>query len=69
MDAKPCGLITVLPPPLQEEWAANLGGLVKRFRPAALILKNPAQDALARAVAAARPLELGILIADDLVTA
>jgi thiamine-phosphate pyrophosphorylase len=69
MDAKPCGLITVLPPPLQEEWRANLAGLVKRFRPAALILKNPAQDTLARAVAAARPFELGILIADDLVTA
>jgi thiamine-phosphate pyrophosphorylase len=69
MDAKPCGLITVVPPPLQEEWAANLGGLAKRFRPAALILKNPAKNTLALAIAAARPLDLGILIADDLVTA
>jgi thiamine-phosphate pyrophosphorylase len=69
MDAKRCGLITVLVPALQYEWVAELTGLVKRFCPAALILKNPAKDVLAQAIAAARPLELAILVADDLVTA
>ncbi len=63
MEVKPCGLISVIPPALQEEWAANLTGLAKLFRPAALILKNPAPAVLAQAIAGAKALELAVLLA------
>ncbi len=63
MDAKPCGLISVIPPALQQEWADKLTGLARLFRPAALIFKDPVPAVLARAIAAAKPLELGVLIA------
>ncbi len=63
MEVKPCGLIAVIPPALQEEWAANLPGLVRLFRPAALILKNPAPAVLAQAIAGAKTLEIALLLA------
>ncbi len=65
MEVKPCGLISVIPPVLQEEWAANLTGLASIFRPAALILKNPAPAVLAKTIAGAKPLELAVLLAGD----
>jgi thiamine-phosphate pyrophosphorylase len=61
MEPKPCGLITFVPPALQNEWAANLAGFAKRFRPAALIFEAPAAETLAQAVAAAKPFELAVL--------
>ena len=65
MEVKPCGLISVIPPALQEEWAANLTGLARIFRPAAVILKNPAPAVLAKTIAGAKPLELAVLLAGD----
>jgi thiamine-phosphate pyrophosphorylase len=65
MEAKPCGLISVIPPALQDEWAANLTGLASMFRPAALILKNPAPAVLAKTIEGAKPLELAVLLAGD----
>ena len=65
MEPKPCGLITLVPPALQNEWAANLARLAARFRPAALIFKAPFAGSLAQAVAAARPLDLAVLLAGD----
>ncbi len=62
MDAKPCGLISVVPPALQLEWADNLTQLARLFRPAALIFKDPVPAALAQVIAGARPLELAVLI-------
>jgi thiamine-phosphate pyrophosphorylase len=62
MEPKACGLITLIPPALQSEWAANLAGLAKRFRPAALIFEAPAAEILEQAVAAAKPLELAVLL-------
>jgi len=62
MNAKPCGLISVIPPALQQEWAANLTEFARLFRPAALIFKDPAPAILAQAIAGARPLELAVLI-------
>ncbi len=61
MDAKPCGLISVILPALQGEWAASLTELARLFRPAALIFKDPAPALLAQAIARAKPLELAIL--------
>ncbi len=65
MERKPCGLIAVIPPALQKEWAASLSALAMPFRPAALILREPDPDALAQAIAGAKPLELAVLIADS----
>jgi thiamine-phosphate pyrophosphorylase len=62
MDPKPCGLITLIPPALHNEWVANLAGLAKRFRPAALIFEAPSAEILAQAAAAAKPLELAVLL-------
>jgi thiamine-phosphate pyrophosphorylase len=63
MEVKPCGLISVIPPALQQEWAANLTGLARLFRPAALILKSPAPAVLAQAIAGAKACELALLLA------
>jgi thiamine-phosphate pyrophosphorylase len=63
MEVKPCGLISVIPPALQEEWAANLTGLVRLFRPAAVIFKNPAPAIFAQAIAGAKALEIALLLA------
>ncbi|MBI4725550.1 MAG: thiamine phosphate synthase [Rhodomicrobium sp.] len=65
MEAKPCGLITVVPPALQNEWVERLPGLVKSFRPAALIFQRPFPDVLAKAIAGAKAFELAILLADN----
>jgi thiamine-phosphate pyrophosphorylase len=64
MEAKPCGLIAVIPPALQEEWAVNLTGFARRFRPAALIFKDPDPAILAQAIAGAKQLDLAVLIMD-----
>jgi thiamine-phosphate pyrophosphorylase len=69
MEPKPCGLIALVPPALQNEWAANLAGLAKRFRPAALIFEAPSAEILAQAVAAAKPLDLAVLLADHVAAA
>lgn len=69
MVPKPCGLITLVPPALHKGWAASFSSLIKRFRPAALVLEKPGHDELSAIIGAARPIELAILIADDLVTA
>ena len=65
MERKPCGLIVSVPPPLQQMWAVNLAVLGKLFRPAAIVFKDPAPKVLAQAAAAAKPLELAVLVADD----
>jgi thiamine-phosphate pyrophosphorylase len=65
MEPKACGLITLVPPALQNEWAANMAGLSKNFRPAALIFKTPPAGVLAQAAAAAKSLELAVLLIDD----
>ncbi len=62
MEVKPCGLIAVVPPALQPEWAANLTGLARLFRPAAVIFVDPAPAVLAQAIAGAKPLELAVLV-------
>lgn len=64
MEPKPCGLIALVPPALQDEWTANLTWLAKRFCPAALIFETPSAEILARAVAAAKPLDLAVLVTD-----
>ncbi len=62
MEAKRCGLISVIPPALQQEWADSLTELARLFRPAALIFKDPAPAVLAQAIAGAKQLELAVLI-------
>lgn len=62
MDTKPCGLICVVPPALQQEWADKLTELARLFQPAALIFKDPVPAALAQAIARAKPLELAVLV-------
>lgn len=66
MERKPCGLIVSVPPPLHQTWAANLAVLAKLFRPAAVIFKSPAPKVIAPAIAAAKLLELAVLLADDI---
>jgi thiamine-phosphate pyrophosphorylase len=65
MEPKPCSLITVVPPALQNEWVANLPRLAKQFRPAALVFAAPAAEILAQAVAAAKPFDLAVLLIDQ----
>jgi len=65
MERKPCGLIAVIPPALQKEWAEHLTALARRFRPAALIFREPEPGILAQAIAAAQAVELAILLTDD----
>lgn len=65
MDAKPCGLIAVIPPALQEEWAINLTEFARRFRPAALVFKDSDPAILAQAIAGAKQLDLAVLIMDS----
>jgi len=60
MNDKPCGLIVVIPPALETEWAARLPEFAARFRPAALIVQP--SRALAALVKAAAPLELAVLV-------
>lgn len=62
MADKPCGLICLIPPSLQAEWAAKLSEFVKRFPPAAIILTAPHSTEL---VLAAKPFELAVLFHDD----
>src|ERR1700754_5165320 len=62
---KPCGLISVVPPALQGEWAAALPAFLKRFRPAALVLPATHETATPALVAAAKPLEFAILFRDS----
>jgi len=62
MEVKPCGLISLIPPALQKEWADNLGGLARLFRPAALIFAEPAPEVLVQAIAGAKTLELAVLV-------
>jgi thiamine-phosphate pyrophosphorylase len=61
MPEKACGLIAVIPSALHAEWAASLPVFLKRFRPAALLLNPPYEEAAAALIAAAGPHELGIL--------
>ncbi len=64
MDPKPCGLITVIPPSLQAEWAARFDALVNNFRPAALILRGQFAEVTAQIISAARPIALAVLLLD-----
>jgi thiamine-phosphate pyrophosphorylase len=65
MERKPCGLIAVIPPAIQKQWAEKLAGLARHFHPAALIFKEPDPAILAQAIAAAQPMGLAILVAGD----
>ena len=64
MNEKPCGLITIIPPALETEWAERLGELIKPFKPAALILQGPSSGALKDLLAKAQSAELAVLLAD-----
>ncbi len=64
MDGKTCGLISIIPPALEAEWAARLPEFASRFKPAALILEASSRKAAAELIAKAAPLELAVLFAD-----
>jgi len=64
MSEKPCGLITMIPPALEAEWAQRLAEAIKQFKPAALILQGPATDAQAQLLDKARSAELAVLFVD-----
>src|SRR5579883_2782420 len=66
MAGKSCGLICVIPPELQVEWAGRLPESVKRFRPAALILRGPYSAGAKDIIAAAKPFDLAILLENDI---
>jgi thiamine-phosphate pyrophosphorylase len=63
MNEKPCGLISIVPPALEPEWAARLTEFVSRFKPAALILQSPPSKAAAEAIAKAKACDLAVLVA------
>ena len=64
MNDKPCGLITLIPPALEAEWAERLVEFIERFKPAALILQGPSTGALANLLAKAQDAELAVLLVD-----
>jgi thiamine-phosphate pyrophosphorylase len=64
MAEKPCGLIAMIPPALEAEWAARLEELIKPFKPAALIIQAPQTAAPACLIEKAKPLALAVLFAD-----
>ncbi len=66
MNDKPCGLITIIPPALEAEWAERLAEFIERerFTPAALILQGPSTGALANLLANAQGIELAVLLVD-----
>ncbi len=64
MDPKPCGLIVVIPPALETEWAKRLAELIGRFKPAALVLQAPPTKAAQDIIASARAFELAVLFWD-----
>ncbi len=64
MNEKPCGLITMIPPALEAEWAEKLAEVIKEFKPAALILQGPSTGALANLLANANAAELAVLFVD-----
>ncbi len=65
MERKPCGLIVSVPPPLHQigrrTWPCSQS--CSALRP--VIFKSPAPKVIAPAIAAAKPLELAVLLADD----
>lgn len=61
---KPCGLITMIPPALETEWAERLAELIQPFKPAALILQAPSTSAPANLLANAQAAELAVLFVD-----
>jgi thiamine-phosphate pyrophosphorylase len=61
MEAKPCGLIAVIPPALEGEWAKRLAELIGRFKPAALVLQAPPTKAALDIIARAQAFELAVL--------
>lgn len=65
MDEKPCGLISIIPPALETEWANKLAEFVKGFKPAALILQSAQSSAAAELIAKAKACNLAVLIADS----
>lgn len=63
---KPCQLITVVPPPLHEEWAERFTGLISGFRPAGIIVQgSPSRHSL-KLIAAAHAHVLAVLVEDDI---
>jgi thiamine-phosphate pyrophosphorylase len=63
VDEKPCSLIAVVPPHLVAPWAENFEALIRRHRPAALVLKAPTVEPSMLAAAANRT-EIAILGTD-----
>ena len=61
---KPCGLVTIIPPALEAEWAERLAEYIERFKPAALILQGPSTGALANLLANAQTVQLAVLFVD-----
>lgn len=61
MEPKPCGLIAVIPPALEKEWAKGFAELVGRFKPAALVLQAPPSKTAQDIVASAKAFELAVL--------
>ena len=64
MNEKPCGLITIIPPALEAEWAERLTEFIEPFKPAALIVRGPSSGALKTLLAKAQSAELAVLLAD-----
>ena len=65
MDGKPCGLISIVPPALETEWAAKLAEFVSQFKPAALILQPAPGKAAAELIAKAAACDLAVLLVDS----
>ena len=61
---KPCGLITIIPPALEAEWAERLAEYIRPFKPAALVLQGPSGGALRNLIRKAKAAELAILFVD-----
>src|SRR6516164_1019923 len=61
---KPCGLITIIPPALEAEWAERLAEYIRPFKPAALVLQGPSGGALRNLIRKAKAAELAVLFVD-----
>lgn len=64
MDTKPCGLLAIVPSPLQPAWAERLPEFVRHFTPAGLILGSGDPSSAMRIVNLAGAAELAVLLLD-----
>lgn len=64
MEPKPCGLITIILPALERDWAKGFADLIGRFKPAALVLQAPPTKAAQDIIASAKAFELAVIFWD-----